>query len=154
MAARCDFFGLKNTSIQKFAREVLVWICGHVAIRRQECGLRAKHQFIPAVPLRREFTQRRSNGALAALEAVIDGRIYYVNAAFHSCDDCLRVTLVGRRIGLTEISSYADGRKHLPARDLAKMPGGGTPLEPRRITKRSLCAGRTGNPSVIVCCWR
>src|ERR1700751_5134059 len=153
MAGRCDFFGLKNTSIQKFAREVLVRICGHFAIRRQESGLRAKHQFVPAVPLRREFAQCRADGALAALEAVIDGRIYYVNAAFHSCDDCLRVTLVGRRIGFAEIGPYTDGRKHLPARDLAKMPGSGTPLEPRRITKRSLCAGRTGNPSVIVCSW-
>ena len=109
MAARCDFFGLKNAAIQKFAREILVGIGGHFAIRRQESSLRAEHQLVPVVTLCHELTQCRSDRALAPLEAVVDGRIDHVHAAFHGCDDCLRVTLVGRRIGLAEIRPYTDG---------------------------------------------
>ncbi len=96
MASRCNFFRLKNAAIQKFAREILVRISRHFSVRRQESGFRAKHHFVARKPLRRELTQCRADRPLAALEAVIDGRIYYVDAAFHRRDHCVRVPLVCR----------------------------------------------------------
>src|ERR1700722_2230516 len=139
MASRCDFFGLENTAIEELAREILIRICGHFAIRRQESRLRAKHQLVPAVPLRRQFTQCLANGPFAALETIIYRRIDYVNAPFHRRNHRLRVTVVCPGVGLAEISSDTDGRKHLPARNFAKVPWRRAPLEPGRVSKCSLC---------------
>ena len=56
-----------------------------------------------------EFLKRRSDGALAALQAVIDGAVDDIAAGLDGADNGLVVLLVGVGVVISQIGADADG---------------------------------------------
>src|SRR5271156_1606697 len=135
MAARGNIFHAKNSTLQKFLREISIRIGGHLSVRRQKSRLGANHNLVAPVAFVEKLAQGRTHRALASLETVVNRGVHHVDPALHRRSYRIHVRAIGRFIRLTQISSNADRRKHQPAANLAKMSSGRAPLNPPREPK-------------------
>jgi hypothetical protein len=103
-----DVLGADEAGRDVSALEIIRDVGGHFAIGREESALGADHDFIARKSAPREFFESRADGALAALEAIIDRGIQHVCAAFNRGDDGFGVSAVGCVVGLAEIGAEAD----------------------------------------------
>ncbi len=138
-----DILGAEYPASDELARKIFAGIGRHIAVRREESRLGAEYDFIPREAVGNQLFQGGANGPFTSLEAVIDGRVDDVEAAFDSRDDRTAVRIVGGFVRLAEVSADTDRRQHEPARNFPEMPGGRFPPEPRRIAQSSLRSGGT-----------
>ena len=136
--------GRKIPGSRNSRAEIFIGVVRHVAVGRQKASLRAEDDFVAGKALGSELLQSGADGALAALEAIVDRRIDHIDAAFDRGDDRARIALVGRFIGSPRYVPMPMEEKNQPARHFAKMPGGGAPLKSRRVTQSACGVARPG----------
>src|SRR5258706_1353495 len=112
MASGGNVFCGKNSRLNVFVEEILVWIGWHGAVRRQITSFGAEDKFVAKDAPGGELLDGRADGTLAALEAVVDRGVDEVDAVLRGGDDCFRVGAVSAGIRLAQISSDADGGDH------------------------------------------
>src|SRR5208282_1115630 len=143
VAARRDILGAEDSRLKELARKILIRIVRHFAVGSEESGFRAENNLITQEAFSSQLLQRSADGAFASLQAIIDGGVHHIDAAFHGGYDGARVGSIGWFIRITEIRPDPDRGKDEPARYLAKMPRGGASLEPRGVAQGALCSGAT-----------
>src|SRR5207237_8130577 len=106
-------------------------------IERQIAALRTEQQLIARkLAINAQTLERRADGPLAALEAIVRRRVNHVHAEFDGAHDRIGVTLIRRFIRRPQIRAYADGRA--PQLLLvAKMVLGGRFAQAFTITRRA-----------------
>ena len=79
---------------------------------REIAALGANHDFVAGKAFCRELLDGGGDAAFASLEAVVDGCVDEIDAAFGGGDDRGGIACVYLRIGLTEISTDSERRHH------------------------------------------
>jgi hypothetical protein len=120
MAARDDIFGNKNSWLNVFAEEIIIWIGGHRAVWREVAAFGANHHFFAWEAFFRELFDGGADAAFALLESIVDSGVDYVDPAFDGRDGRGGVAFVSLCVGLAEIRADSDGRERESLR-LAEM---------------------------------
>ena len=94
MTSSGDVLCRENAGLDIFAEEILIWIGRHRIVGCQVAAFSANDEFVALSSVGGKLLQGRSNRALAALEAVVDGGIDKVDAVLHRGDDCRRVARI------------------------------------------------------------
>ena len=109
VAAADDVVGIENAGLDVFAIEVVVGIGRHRAVGREVAALGAEDEFFAGVALFGEVFDGGADAAFAALEAIVDGAVDDVDAAFDGAGDAGGVGLIGFVAGRAEVGADADG---------------------------------------------
>ena len=111
VAAADDVVGSEDAGLDVFAIEVVVGIGRHCAVGREVAAFGAEDEFFAGESLLEQVFDGGADAALAALEAIVDGAVDDVDAAFDGAGDAGGVGLIGFVGGRAEIGADADGRE-------------------------------------------
>src|SRR5215472_12681733 len=100
MTAGRNVLRTKDSAFEKFVRKVCFRIVRHCAVRREETGLGAKHNFLARETVRGEQLECGTDGSFTTLKPIIDRRVYQIVATFDGCNHSFGVALVRRSVGL------------------------------------------------------
>ena len=103
-----DILRSENPLFDELPREIFAGIGRHIAVRREEAGLGAEHDFVPREAAGNQFLQGGADGPFTSLEAVIDRRVDDVEAALDRRDDSTAIGIVGGFVRLAEVRADAD----------------------------------------------
>ena len=109
MAAADDVRGACDAGREKSFFEIAPRVGGRRAVVGNKAAFGRHHDLVAVKTLRRKLFERRADGALASLQAVIDRAVDDVAAGLHGAHRGIVVKPVGFIVVVAEIGADADG---------------------------------------------
>ncbi len=137
VAARGNVARVDDSGSNECVLNVMTGIRRHAPVKGQISGLGCDDEFVARGRTRRcEVAKRLADGALAALESIVDCRIDYIDAEFDRPDNGFPVGFVRCLVGLAQVCADSD-RGRYQALCFGKVLFGNAAFQPLRVATGS-----------------